>query len=217
MGLTKATIKNLDTQDTIKCLFNPTEYTVAKTNPWNSKSVIGKNVPELEFTGGGAKILTMELFFDVHEEKGSGDVRNHIDKLWKLTLISDKTKNRETDRGRPPLCLFQWGPHWYFTAVVTSLSVRYTLFHQDGTPVRAIANITFQEAEDDDKQKGTNPTSYAEPGRRRREVRPHDTLPLIAYEEYGDPNQWRAIAQENHLDDPNDLHPGDILAIPPLS
>lgn len=217
MTLTKATLHNMDSDETIHCLFNPTEYTVAKSNPWNSKPVIGKNVPELEFTGGGPKTLTMELFFDVYEETGKNDVRDHINKLWNLTRISTKTKNTKTDRGRPPLCLFQWGPNWSFTAVVMSLSVRFTLFNQDGTPVRATANITLQQADDDEKQKPTNPSSYAEPGRRRREVRLYDTLALIAYEEYGDPNQWRAIATENEIEDPMDLRPGRILAIPPRS
>jgi hypothetical protein len=217
MSLTKATIKNLDSGETIKCLFNPTEYTVAKSNPWNSKPVIGRNVPELEFTGGGPKTLTMELFFDVYEETGKPDVRDHINKLWNLTRISEKTVNSKTDRGRPPLCLFQWGPNWSFTAVVMSLSVRFTLFHQDGTPVRAVANVTMQQAEDDEKQKGTNPTSHAEPGRKRREVRLHDTLALIAYDEYGDPSLWRAIAKDNQIEDPMDLRPGSILSIPPRS
>jgi len=214
MKPTKATIQNLDTRDVIPCLFNPTEYSVAKTNPWNSKPVIGKNVPELEFTGGGAKTLTMELFFDVYEEK-RGDVRKHIDKLWKLMAITEKTRNKTTQRGRPPLCLFQWGPHWQFTAVLMSMTVRYTLFRQDGTPVRATANVTFQEAEDDSKQKKTNPTSYAEPGHRRRIVRPQDTLAAIAYEEFGDPNAWREIAELNGIEDPIHLEAGSILAIPP--
>ncbi len=213
MGLTKATITNLETNEQISCKFNPTEYTINKENSWKSKPVVGKNVPKLEFTGGGAQILTMELFFDAHEDKG--DVRVDVKKLMALTLIHPKPKNDKTKRSRPPLCIFQWGPNWEFKAAVTKLSVKYTLFHQDGTPVRATANITFQEAEDEKEQKKTNPTSYSEPGRKRREVRPHDTLALIAFEEFGDPTLWRQIADENRLDDPLSLHAGQIISIPP--
>lgn len=215
MGLTKATIENLDTKEVFECSFNPSEYTIAKSNSWQPKPVIGKNVPKLDFTGGGSRTLTLELFFDVFE-KSNGDVRKIVNKLWALTMIDESKKNASTKRSRPPLCKFQWGPDWHFTAAVTSLSVRYTLFRQDGTPVRAIANVTLQEAEDDQEQKGTNPTSYAEPGHRRREVRMNDTLPLIAYEEYGDPNKWRFIATANNLTNPEDIRAGDIIAIPAL-
>lgn len=213
MALTKATITNEDTKEVIQCLFNPTEYTITKTNSWQSNRVVGKNVPKLDFTGGESRTLQMELFFDVYEKEG-GDVRDYINKLWKLTMTNDEKKNPKTKRSRPPLCLFQWGGNWHFKAAVTSLSVRYTLFREDGTPVRATANVTFQEAEDPNLQKGTNPTSYAEPGYKRREVRPYDSLPLIAFEEYGDASHWRRIAEANQIDDPSSIKPGQILAIP---
>jgi len=215
MGLTKATLTNVDTNDKIECLFNPTEYTIAKANSWQPKPVVGKNVPKLDFTGGGSRVLTVELFFDVYEQTGA-DVRDHVNKLWKLTMIDERKKNRETKRSRPPLCIFQWGGHWTFKAAITNLSVRYTLFRQDGTPVRAVASVTLQEAEDESEQPGTNPTSFAPPGRRRREVRPHDTLAIIAFEEYGDPGMWRRIAEANAIDDPLGLRPGQVLAIPPV-
>lgn len=216
MGLTKASLQNLETKQKFDCLFNPTEYTIAKTNSWQAKPVIGKNVPQLDFTGGGSRTLTFQLFFDVSEKQG-GDVRKHINEMWKLAMIDESKKNRSTQRSRPPLCLFQWGQHWSFQAVVASLTVRYTLFREDGTPVRATADVTFQEASDEADQPGTNPTSHAEPGRRRRIVQPRDTLALIAFEEYGDSNRWRAIAEDNRLDDPLSLTPGQVLSIPTLT
>ena len=52
---------------------------------------------------------------------------------------------------------------------------------------------------------------------RRREVRPQDTLSTIAYEEYGDPNKWRSIADYNNLDNPLAISPGQVLSIPSLT
>jgi hypothetical protein len=215
MSLTKATLTNVDTNEQITCLFNPTEYTIAKSNTWQARSVVGRNVPKLDFTGGGSRTLNLELMFDVFEESGA-DVRTHIDKLWQLTMIDDAQASSQTNRSRPPLCLFQWGGNWHFKAAITSLSVRYTLFRQDGTPVRAIATVTLEEAADDNDQPGTNPTSYAEAGMRRREVKHRDTLALIAFQEYGDSTKWRPIAEANRLADPSDIEPGQILAIPSL-
>lgn len=216
MSLTKATITNLENRKVITCLFNPTEYTVAKQNQWTPRESVGTNVPKLDFTGGGSRTMTLELFFDVFEQQGAS-AADLIGKLWDLTMIdknSATTKNKKSGKARPPLCLFQWGGTWQFTAAVTNLSVKYTLFRPDGTPVRAIASITLQEAQDDKKQKGTNPTSYAEPGHRVRTVKPQDTLPLIAYQEYGDAGKWRHIASANNLDDPQSISAGQILKIP---
>ena len=184
MSLTKATITNLNNKEKIACLFNPTEYTIAKTNNWQAKPVVGKNVPKMEFTGGGARSMTVELLFDVFEDP-LGDVRNHTDKLWKLLLTDPSKQNTSTKKARPPYILFEWGDNWHFKAAITSLSIRFTLFRHNGVPVRALASITLMEAIDENDKPGTNPTSYAEPGMKRRMVKPRDTLAAIAYEEYG--------------------------------
>jgi nucleoid-associated protein YgaU len=216
MGLEKLIIENAKTGQKIKCLFNPTDYTIAKTNNWKTKDNVGKNVPQVDFTGGGARSLSMSLLFDVLEQKGA-DVRDHINQLWQLTMIDEAEKNSKTHRARPPFCHLTWGQHWSFKAAITSLSVKYTLFREDGTPVRATADVKFQEVEDEADKAGTNPTSYAEAGQKRRIVEPRSTLAQIAFEEYGDPKYWRAIAEHNRLVDPLDIHPGQVLSIPPLS
>lgn len=222
--LTHAVIMNDDHPgEAVTCLFNPTEYTVAKSNQWEPTRASPKDVPVTTFGGGGVRTMTLELFFDCLEDKNNNrgqrgkkdDVREYTNKLWKLASVDPRLKNRTTQQGRPPRVVFQWGAAWSFKAVITSLSIRYTLFGRDGMPLRAIASVTFQEVEDENAQKRTNPTSEAIPGFTRRAVRPHDTLALIAFEEYGDATLWRAIADENGLNDPLELRPGQILGIPP--
>lgn len=215
MGLSKATITDMYTKEKVKCLFNPTEYTIAKTNNWQAKPVTGKNVPKMDFTGGGARSMTVELMFDVFEEP-TGDVRVHTDKLFKMTMIDKSKANTKTKKGRPPFILFEWGDNWQFKAAITSLSIRFTLFRQNGVPVRALANMTLMEAVDENDKPGTNPTSFAEGGAKRRMVRPRDTLAGIANDEYGNPSYWRLIAEANRIDDPLSIEPGQILGIPNL-
>lgn len=214
MGLTKASITNLDTNEKIECLFNPTEYSVTKANSWQPKNVVGRNVPKVSFTGGGQRTMSVELFFDAYEQEG-GDVARYVNKLWTLTMIDESRKNARTQRSRPPMVLFEWGRYWQFRAVITNLQVRYTLFKQDGSPVRAVATLTLQEAADVEESAGQNPTSHALPGYKLREVRPNDTLAFIAYEEYGDSTQWRSIADANGIDDPAGINPGQVILIPP--
>ena len=222
MGLVKAVITNKDRGERLTCLFSPAEYTIAKSNSWQPRNTTARNVPKMDFTGGGARSMTMDLFFDTYEAPNhnagdtatSGDVRTYIDKLWKLMMIDETLRNPTTQQGRPPLVTFEWGQSWSFTAVIVSMSVRYVLFREDGTPVRAIASVTFQEASDDALQPGTNPTSQAEPGYKKRQTRPGDTLARIAYEEYGNSAHWRKIADANRLTNPLVLP--DVLSIPPL-
>ena len=40
---------------------------------------------------------------------------------------------------------------------------------------------------------------------------------MIANAQYGHPSHWRYLAEVNHLLDPLDLQPGQILLIPPLA
>jgi nucleoid-associated protein YgaU len=221
MGLEKATLQNVDTGEApFPVLFNPAEYTVARTNQWTPKGIIGYETPTLNFTGGEVQTLKMELFFDVTDQP-TGDVTTHVNKLWKLAIVNEQAS--EGKRGRPPVCIFAWGKShdgWGggtendFKAVIQSLSVRYTLFRDDGTPIRATADVTFMQVME--KTVMQNPTSYVpQPGYKRRLVMPRDTLAGIAFDEYGDATLWRKIAEANQIDDPEMIRAGDLLAIPP--
>ena len=49
---------------TVEFMFNPTEYSISKTNKWDYQSKKAGNVPAWEFGGGGPRELQLELFFD---------------------------------------------------------------------------------------------------------------------------------------------------------
>ena len=51
---------------------------------------------------------------------------------------------------------------------------------------------------------------------KRRVVVGGDSLWALAAREYNDPGQWKLIAEENDLDDPRDIIPGQWLILPPL-
>ena len=211
----KAFLTNVETNERIPCLFNPTEYTLTKSNSWSPVTVVGFNVPPTEFTGGKPTTMKLDLFFDTYEM--DRDVRDYTDKVLRLAKISRDTVDASTKRGRPPRVMFNWGKVFSFQAVITSLSVRYTLFKSDGTPVRAMVNVGLQECKDAEVHPGQNPTSRGAPGHTVHVVRPGDTINLVAAKEYGDPTVWRFIAETNSLDNPMDLRPGQVLEIPPLA
>ena len=214
MALEKAQIVNVETNESIECMFNPKEYTFSKTNQWKAELITGQNTPALEFTAGNAMTLRMELFFDTYET-GKDVRKEYTDKIWKLMMIKSNDA-AQGNKGVPPTCEFRWGMTWSFQAVITNISQTFTLFLGDGTPVRSKMNVDFLQAKEPKMYPGQNPTTLSKPGYKSRRVKQGETLDLIAFQEYGNPAKWRLLADINNLDDPIRLEPGQILAIAPL-
>lgn len=215
--LERAEITNLDKGGaTIKCMFNPKEYAFSKSNQWKPAANKGTNVPSMDFGGGQPATLTMQLFFDTYDsDKTAKDVRKeYTDAIWELMMIDASLKDKGSKKGRPPRVHFQWGKAWSFDAVITSIKQTFTLFLWNGTPVRATLDVTFQQVKDAKLFPRQNPTSGGEGGERLWTVNEGDTLAAIAYQEYGDANQWRVIAEANRLIHVRRLTPGMVLEIP---
>lgn len=203
------------TDAVVTCQFNPSELTLSKSNNWSPKPAAGKPVPDVTFGGCGARQIQMTLTFDSYEEKR--DVTEKTDKLLRLMEVSPGKSGSGKDK-RPPHIEFGWGSSARrFPVVITQLSQKFTLFHEDGRPARATVQVTLQEVPPDTakkRAKGQNPTSHAVGARRVHVVEPGDTLDWIAASELGDPGAWRVLAEANQLDDPRRLRPGQALLIP---
>lgn len=212
IDLLKAVIFRVDAPwHMVICQFNPKTFSITKQVEWVSRSVDGKNVGEQEFAGGKAQDLSVELWFDTTDI--GLDVRLRYLDLLHMAEIDKRKRNPVTRKGEPPECMFQWGAFLSFTGVITSVSQNFVMFKGDGTPLRARVNVTFSETAQ--KVLGQNPTSRSE-SRKIWIVHQGESLDWIAYQEYGDPAEWRHIAETNDLDDPSRLKPGQILKLVPL-
>lgn len=208
MGLAKLSITPLDGRSAnaqIEALFNPKEYSLSKSVPWNPHASAGLDAPEMQFTTGQGETLNLELFFDTYEK--AANVREHTDKLHSLALI-DATLHR------PPLVIVTWGK-LKFQGVVESIAHRFTMFLEDGTPVRATCTLTLREARSAVQQSQETPLESPDHAKLHA-VRRGETLQSIAAKEYDDPGEWRRIADANSIDDPFRLEPGTKLMIPPI-
>jgi nucleoid-associated protein YgaU len=115
---------------------------------------------------------------------------------------------------KPTTVMFGWGPNIIMeTAIVTSLQVAYERFLL-GMPVRATATVTLMAVPLPAPLGGTNPTSGGLATRRTRTVVEGDSLASIAFEEFRDPNKWRALAEANNIDDPMRVKEGTVLVVP---
>jgi hypothetical protein len=215
-GMARATLKNLDTGDEVEFMFRPKEYSFSKTNGWQPGKAVGLNLSPPQFTGGQPMTMSLELFFDTYEEKGSRDVRTRTAPLWAMMGIPAGQRHPNTNKGHPSYVQFTWGSLGSFTAVITQMSQKFTLFLENGTPVRSTVTIALQQAKDDDKLPLQNPTSGGPGELLVHTVTQGETIDWIAYQEYGDANAWRHLAAANDLEDPSRLVPGQRLLIAPL-
>lgn len=203
MALEKATITNLESGDRIPVMFNPEEYSLDLANTFAEIGIPGLKTPPIQYVRGNTRSLKMELFFDSYEKKN--DIRI---KTQQITALLDNN----TATKAPPILLFSWG-EFNFKCVLESVGQRFTMFLEDGTPVRATLSISFKEYQpvDIEIKKGLfiGPPTI-------RNIIEGDTLSKIAGNALGDASDWRKIAELNNIDNPLKLLPGTQIIIPPI-
>ena len=151
------------------------------------------------------------MFFDATEKQDTSVVKT-VEKLFSLTTPTDASLTAK--KASPPWVIFRWGSLTGFLAYVSQVQAKYTLFTADGLPIRAACQVTLEELAGDAAKQ--NPTSGGLVPHRVHQVVQGDSLPAIAYREYGQPAMWRTVADLNRVDDPMRLRPGDRLLLPPL-
>ena len=198
----------------ITVLFNPNKLVFNKSVSWKKQDAAQRDVPELQFTNAQPRTLNLDLILDTYDtpDVEKEDVRKHAKKLFHLTTVEE-----HGDKHRPPVCRLSWGSVGvFFQGVLERLEQQFTLFMEDGTPVRATSRCTFKEWRtnyDDLNQQAPESSDIA----KIRIVKRGETLSGIAAAEYRDPGLWRPIADENAIDDPLSLVPGTVLLIPTLT
>jgi nucleoid-associated protein YgaU len=113
-----------------------------------------------------------------------------------------------------PLVQFGWGPFVSNYSFVESVDVTYEMFLPNGSPMRMKATVKIKEARA--PTEGQNPTSGSKTARRTHTLLAGESLAAVAFKEYSNPTMWRAIAEENGIDDPFRLSAGQTLLLPPL-
>ena len=198
----------------LPCLFNPTQFRMAKSNNWDPDQVQGKSAPNLFFTTGGSGTLDLSLVFDTTDTGKA--VTGHTNALFQLMEVDPDLPgfDADTGRGRPQWVRFRWGSFASFKAVIENLSVEFTYFAADGTPLRARVSLSLRQYEDDPGWVRQNPTSGTPRPSRSHLVQAGEAIDAIAARYYGAGTDWRLIAEANGIEDPLRLAPGTVLVIP---
>lgn len=217
--LKKATITVLDgakRDEVITVLFNPTEYTLDRSNSYKPTPVPGLGAPLLQFVNGESDQLSMDLFLDDYTDpRGPTSLQQkETDPLGKR--LRDITELLEIDSKlhAPPPVRFDWAS-MKFTAVIEKIGRKVTMFHSDGEPARVTLSVTFKEYRTL-RQLIEHPRRESADKTKRRVVVGRESLWLIASREYRDADEWVRIAEANDLDDPRQISAGDWLELPPI-
>ncbi len=194
--------------DALTVCFNPTEYTLEKSNAYAEAAIPGLDSPILQYTHGNTRTLSMELLIDTITYDDGADIRDkYISKFEELLAV-------DGDLHAPPPCKVVWGT-MEFVGVLESLGKKFVLFKDDGTPVRARVTTKWKEHVPVDMQLRSAPRSSPDK-RKVHTVHQGDALWLLAARAYGDPRHWKLLAEANDIDHPLRLTPGRELVIPRL-
>jgi len=189
----------------ISFLFNPTTLEVKRTVNWKDQEAPGGNAPSLTFDRGMSQTLDFDLVLDTTDT--GADVTTYTNQLLNLTKV-------DTQKKRPPWVRLGWGRLNSFKCVVLSVTLTFTYFAANGTPLRARAKLGLKQFSDETRPILQNPTSGTRTRDRLHEVKPGETLDRIAYQAYGDSTVWRIIADRNRIMDPLRLRTGTRLILP---
>ena len=201
--------------------YNPETITVKRYASTASQPTAGSDHKGQSTTGAATEDREAELslkgiIFDTYEQKPTKSVyKEYIERL-ELLIGYDQGKHS------PLSLLFTWGKfagenksELQLQCWIDALSVEYTMFLNDGMPVRAKVDLTLktgltpQEQADQDSKKSPDHAKMVT-------VRRGDTLSAIAHVEYNNSGEWRHIADANGIDDPMSLRPEMKLLVPPI-
>lgn len=210
-GLNPATLTNLVTNEVVNFMFNPFEYSIKKSNSWTPNSVVGLNLPKLQFHEGQAQTLSLTLHFD-SQARGT-DVREYSAPLWTMMMIDTNRRNSESGKSEPPPVKFKWN-RLEFKAVITSMTEKITLFSDAGVPLRSSVDVSLQQYIDN----SDIPPQIAQQGSGQAApttatVVQGDRPDNIAAQNGGNPANYRQIAADNNIDNPLNVPPGTNLRV----
>lgn len=196
----------------IQLQFNPAELQLTKSAEWarhREQSASRAAVPE--FIGSRPGVLAMTVLLDGKDQRGQS-VDARVSTLLECCVPTKESIRRV--QPSPPWVRFRWGDFKsvQFLAYLRDLGVTFTRFSSQGSPERAVCEITFEEI--GGETKGQNPTSGSPSSRRARTVIAGDSLQSIAHQELGGAAAWRSVAELNGLRDPWRLRPGTQVLLP---
>ena len=125
---------------TFKVQFNPKEYSLQKSASWEHKPATAAKTGTLpEFKGANSAELSVELFLDATQTEPA-ELQDTVESLLNCCSLLEKTAQRK--KPSAPFVVIEWGT-LKFTGTVKQVAAKYTLFNQQGEPLRATCTVAL--------------------------------------------------------------------------
>lgn len=189
-------------------MFNPENWQVQESNTHNNTQAIGARGSQQRYVASPASRLNFDLIID--GTGASGEKREVLADIAQLRL----TVGFNGEEHRNNKFFIIWGTKT-FRGVLESMSVKYTLFRPNGTPLRATVSMSF--AEDTSRQKSLLEANLQSSDLTHvRKVVKNDRLDLLCFYVYRDPRHYIEVARANDLTTFRKLPEGQDLVYPPI-
>ncbi len=203
-----------EADDSFEALINPETYTLSyKLKFSNSGQGHGTSGKQLKYEYTEPADMTFEFLFD-----NTGIIDNDP----RDSIAEDLKKFREVlidykgDSHEPRHFKLVWGENSIFKGRVTAVDITHKLFNSNGTPIRAVAKVTFKSSIEEEKRAAKEDKQSPDLTHVRR-VKLGDTLPQLCFTIYGDPRYYLQVAAANGLGNFRRLTPGIELQFPPVA
>lgn len=194
---------------------NPASYTHEHNVEYNNFQAIGTPGTTIWFKGTPPEKVSFDIYFDATGAVSTDSLFGSPTPVSdQIDAFKDVCFTYNGDIHEPNYLMISWGT-LVFKCKLTSMSISYTLFQNDGTPLRAKLSTSFQEAIDADliaKEANNQSPDLTH----LIVVKEGDTLPLICHNIYGDSSYYMDVAKYNSLLNFRNIKPGTKLYLPPL-
>lgn len=203
-----------EADDSFEAMINPEAYTLEyKLKFSESGQGQGTSGKQLKYEYTEPEEMSFEFLFDntgIIDGKRRDSVADDL-KKFREVLIDYKG-----DAHEPRHFKLVWGENSIFKGRVTAVSITHKLFNANGTPIRAVAKVTFKSSIEEQKRAAKEDKKSPDLTHVRK-VKRGDTLPQLCFEIYGDPKYYLQVAAVNELTGFRQLNPGDVLRFPSIA
>jgi len=203
-----------EADDSFEALINPETYTLEyKLKFSDSGQGHGTSGKQLKYEYTEPTEMSFDFLFDntgIIDDEPRDSVADDL-KRFREVLIDYKG-----DAHEPRHFKLVWGENSIFKGRVTAVSITHKLFSSNGTPIRAVAKVTFKSSIEEEKRAAKEDKQSADLTHVRK-VKRGDTLSQLCYQVYGDPSYYLQVAAANSLTNFRQLKPGADLVFPPIA
>ena len=216
-------------------MFNPNSFSEKYVIQYSDRQPVGTAGEEKKFNRTPPKQYTFDILLDgtgassPSFDIGLGVALPGIDAILEPPNVAEMVETflkvayeYQGDAHRTPYLTIVWGqalghktPRSVLDCVLLSADVNYTLFRNDGAPLRAKIKAVFEESLSGVER--VRLMDQQSPDLSHiREVEEGQSLPLLSHSEYDDPYHYLQLAKVNRIKHFRRLKAGQELRFPPL-